>query len=254
MNPGETVRRSPDAATSRNTARPEPAVVDGTDLERCFEVLSAEYNTLMAALSAAWSASLNRTSLFLGVVSAAGVAFGISSQGGIDSSTFRAVAFLVLLLTLFLGIATFIRLVEVQREAMVYITGMNRIRHFFAEFAPAARPLFVLPTHDDESALYRSIGTGMHWRRPRFRLLNLTVQTQGIVGVITAVIAGGCGGLAGSAAGPALGWTLAAAGFVLTLCLLFLGWHRSLAELRARLVPMYPTPFDGPGDPVIPRG
>jgi hypothetical protein len=95
---------------------------------------------------------------------------------------------------LFLGIATFIRLVEVQRESMVYITGMNRIRHFFHEAAPASRPYFVLPIYDDEPALYRSIGTGMRRNRPRFRLLHLTIQTQGIVGIY---------------------------------------WHRSLADMRA---------------------
>jgi hypothetical protein len=94
------------------------------------EVLATEYNVLMVALSAAWSASLTRTSLFLGVLSAAGVAFGFASQGGMEASTFLTLALLVLVLVLFLGGATFIRLVEVQRESMVYITGMNRIRHF----------------------------------------------------------------------------------------------------------------------------
>jgi hypothetical protein len=50
---------------------------------------------------------------------------------------------------------------HVQRESMVDITGMNWIRHFFAETAPASRPYFVLPICDDGPALYRSIGTGM---------------------------------------------------------------------------------------------
>lgn len=196
----------------------------------------------MSALTAAWSASLTRTSLFLAVVSAAGVAFGFASRGGMDSSTFLAVAFLVLLLALFLGIATFIRLVEIQREATVYITGMNRIRHFFAETVPAAGSYFVLPVYDDETALYRSIGTGMRWKRPRFRLLHLSIQTQGIVGIVTAVVAGACGGLAGSPGGPIVAWPLAAVLFLVTLVLLFVYWHRSLTDARAALRPMYPTP------------
>jgi hypothetical protein len=45
-----------------------------------------------------------------------------------------------------------------QRESMVYLTGMNRIRYFFAETAPG-RPYFVLPIYDDGPAFYRSIGT-----------------------------------------------------------------------------------------------
>ena len=166
----------------------------------------------------------------------------MASQGGVDSSTFSALAFLVLLLTLLLGIATFIRLVEVQREAMVYITGMNRIRHHFADVSPAAARYFVLPIHDDEAALYRSIGTGMSWTRPRFRLLRLTVQTQGIVGIVTAVVAGGCGAVAGSAAGAVAAWAIASGAAAITLFLHFFYWHRSLAQIRARLIPMYPTP------------
>jgi hypothetical protein len=211
------------------------------DLREAREVLTTEYNVLMSALSTAWTASLTRTSLFLAVVSAAGVAFGFASQGGMDSSTFLAVAFLVLLLTLFLGIATFIRLVEIQREATVYLTGMNRIRHFFAESSPTAASYFVLPVNDDETALYRSIGTGMRLKRPRFRMLHLSVQTQGIVGIVTAVVAGSCAGLAGSAGGPIVAWPLAALLFIVTLIVLYVYWHRSLTEVRTMLRPRYPT-------------
>lgn len=225
---------------SEGSAQPPPP--NPADIGLALEVLTNEYNVLMSALNAAWSASLTRTSLFLGVVSAAGVAFGFASQGRVDSSTFLVFAFLVLLLTLFLGVATFIRLVEVQREAMVYLTGMNRIRHFFAQSVPIAAEHFVLPIYDDESALYRSIGTGMHWTRPKFRLLNLIVQTQGIVGIVTAVVAGGCAGVPGSLGGTAVGWTSATVAFLLTLSALFFYWHRSLTDARGRLRPMYPTP------------
>lgn len=216
--------------------------MEAEELREARDVLTTEYNVLMSALTTAWSASLTRTSLFLGVVSAAGVAFGFTSQGGMDAGTFLAVAFLVLLLTLFLGVATFVRLVEVQREATVYITGMNRIRHLFAESAPAARPYFVLPLADDETALYRSIGTGMRRKPPRVRVLHLSVQTQGIVGIVTAVVAGACGGLAGSPAGGVVAWPIAALAFLLTLVLLYLYWHRSLTDMRTAFRPRYPTP------------
>ena len=214
------------------------------DRQAARDVLTTEYNVLMSALNAAWSASLTRTSLFLGVLSAAGVAFGFAAQGGVDPATFRALALLVLALVLFLGIATFIRLVQVQRESMVYITGMNRIRHFFAESAPASRPYFVLPIHDDGPALYRSTGTGMSGKRPRFELLHLTVQTQGIVGVVTAVVAAGCAGLAGSLAGSGVAWSSAALAFVVTLVALFAYWRRALADVRATIRPLHPTPGD----------
>ena len=214
------------------------------------EVLVTEYSMLMSALNAAWSASLTRTSLFLGVLSAAGVAFGFASQGGVDQSTFLALALLVLGPVRFLGIATFIRLVQVQRESMVYITGMNRIRHFFVDAAPSSRPYFVLPIYDDGPALYRSIGTGMGLKRPRFELLHLTVQTQGIVGIVTAVVAAGCGALAASSAGSVAAWIAAIAAFSITLIGLFVYWHRSLVGIRAAIRPLFPTPTEQLSAPI----
>jgi hypothetical protein len=220
-------------------------VQSGSDDEELARgVLATEYSVLMSALNAAWSASLTRTSLFLGVLSAAGVGFGFASQGGVDESTFLALALLVLVLVLFLGIATFIRLVQVQRESMVYITGMNRIRRFFADAAPASRPYLVLPIYDDGPALYRSIGTGMGLKPPRFELLHLTVQTQGIVGIVTAVVAAGCGGLAASLAGTVAAWTMAILAFLITLTALFVYWRRSLSEIRAAIHPLHPTPSE----------
>ena len=206
------------------------------------EVLSGEYGVLMAALGAAWSASLSRTSIFLGVLSAAGIALGFASQGGVGGAEFRGLALVVLPLVLFLGVATFVRLVQVQRESVVYITGMNRIRHFLQETAPASRPYFILPAHDDQVALYRSPGTGMSRRPPRFRLLYLAVQTQGIVGVVTSVVAAGTAGLAATGLGPAIAWGAAGGAFLITLAALFAYWQRSLTELFSAIRPLHPTP------------
>jgi hypothetical protein len=85
--------------------------------------MTAEHSVLMIALGAVWSASLARTSLFLGVLSAAGLALGFASQAGVDRTDFIALTVVALLVVLFLGVATFVRLVQVQREAVVYIVA-----------------------------------------------------------------------------------------------------------------------------------
>jgi len=149
-----------------------PASAEERELVR--EVLSEEYRVLASALSAAWSASLVRTSIFLGVLSASVVALGLV----VRSESFTQFALVILPLALFLGLATFERVVEIQREATIYITGMNRIRFFFQTVAPASRPFFILPSHDDDVGLYRSQGTGMHRRAPRFGVGLALVQTH----------------------------------------------------------------------------
>src|SRR3712207_4891464 len=128
-------------------------MTDPADHDDAIKVLDAEYRVLMSALTAAWSASLTRTSIFLGVLSAAGVAAGFAAQSGVDTGTSVALALVVLPLLFFLGSATFDRLVQIQREAVIYLAGMGRIRHFFQQVAPETRPYFVLPPHDDVLAL-----------------------------------------------------------------------------------------------------
>src|SRR4051812_45862249 len=89
---------------ARSDARRAPGVdaippdeLTPEERERVVAVLSAEYGILAGLLGAAWSASLVRTSLFLGVVSALGVALGFAAQasGGIGP-TFTAFALVAL--------------------------------------------------------------------------------------------------------------------------------------------------------------
>jgi len=102
----------------------------------------------------------------------------------------------------------------------------------------------VLPAHDDERSLYRNIGTGMSRRPPRYRMIYMIVQTQGIVGVITAAVAAAFVGLGVAPYSTAAAWIVAALAFALALAALVTYWQRSLGELRASIRPLNPTPAD----------
>lgn len=242
------------AATSHETAPLEPSADAPTpDPTALSEALREEYDLLGSMLASVWSASLFRVSLFMGVVSAIGVALGFAAQaGGGFGSTFTAFALVALPLALFLGLATFARTVELQRESIVYITGMNRIRHAIADAVPATRPYFVLSIYDDAPGVYRSQGTGIRLRPPRFRLVFALVQTQGIVAVICAALAGAIGGLATAWFAPASAvvWAVVAVVFVVVLAALMVYWRRSIAELQAAIRPMFPTPPEATDAPI----
>jgi hypothetical protein len=89
----------------------------------------------------------------------------------------------------------------------------------------------------------------MSRRPPRFRLLYLVVQTQGIVGVMTAVVAGAFAGLAAAGFGPTAAWLAAVAAFSLNIAALFVYWQRSLVELQVSIKPLSPTPPEEIGAP-----
>jgi hypothetical protein len=209
------------------------------------EALREEYRLLATMLSTVWSASLSRVGLFLGVVSAIGVALGlVANNGGLVDGTLNLFALVALPLALLLGLATFVRSIELQREAYVYITGLNRIRHAVAESLPATRPYFVLSIHDDRIGVFRSQGTGIRLRPPRFQLAFALVQTQGIVAVICAAIAGIITGLATALLAPAATWIVGVGTFVVVVVGLMTYWSRAFTEIQHAVRPLFPTPPD----------
>jgi O-antigen ligase len=209
------------------------------------DVLRSEYGMLMSAVTASWSVSMSRTSLFLGVLSAAGLGLGFAAQAGDGfGPEFSLFALVVLPITLFLGLATFVRQVQVQREVIVYIIGMNRIRRYFRDTVPGVAPHLVLATHDDDLSIYRSLGSGMSRRPPRIRFGYALVQTQGIVAVVCAVVAGAIAGIATTWLGwpPLATWLTAGVAFAVLAVILFVYWNRSVTDLQASIRPVYPTP------------
>lgn len=216
------------------------------ELQAIAQVLSVEMGTLMASLGGSWSISMSRVSILLAVLSAVVVALSFVAQGTGFGPEFVAFASILLPLLLFLGLATFARVVQGTREAVVYVLGMNRIRHFFAEAAPRSRAYLTLPIFDDESALARSAGGGMTRRPPRGRLRWALVQVPGVVAVIDAAVGGALAALVVAWTGQSIALVAVAA---VTVFLVLLGlhlayWERSVRELSSSLDARFPTPLD----------
>lgn len=216
--------------------------------------LAAEYGLLMAALSATWAVGLGRTNILLGVLSATAIALGLVAQGSGFGPDFFLFALILLPIALFIGLATFIRLVHVARETLAYVIGINRIRHFFQEAAPASRPYYVLSAHDDLAGVYRSLGTGMLSAPPRTPLLHALVQSQGVVAVLNGALAATITSIlaARSAAIPSVTVSIAVVTFLVVVAVQLRHWQRSLAELVASLPPINPSSADADGP--IPSG
>jgi hypothetical protein len=220
-------------------ARPERSMDAG-------DVLRAEYALLMFAVTSSWTASIARTTLLLGVMSAVIVALGLVAQGSGFEGDFYVFGAILLPIALFLGLATFVRQVQLQRELVVYITGLNRIRHALQLGAPETRPYFVLPAHDDEFGIYRGLGAGMVRGRPRSMLLYVLVQAHGVVSVIDAAVAGAVAAIVAAWFGGPLAIVVGAgaAAFVVVLVLHLWYWQAQMRELFTAIKPLNPTPPD----------
>jgi hypothetical protein len=95
---------------------------------------------------------------------------------------------LVLLPSLFfIGVVTFERILQSSIEDFIQARGVNRLRHFYVELAPAIKDCFILSAHDDEQSAFGNIGL----RRSPWPVL---LTTPGMIGFIDSVLAGAFAG------------------------------------------------------------
>jgi hypothetical protein len=165
------------------------------DDPRAIQILSTEHWSLLATRSLTWSESFSRTSLFLSVLSASVVALGLVGGATGFGSEFSVFALALLPVTLFVGIATFVRLDEVNLEDAQWVVGMNRIRHAYLEANPGLEPYFSSGWTDDEAGIARTFAMTKD-PTPANTIVHQFVTTPGMVAVIDGALAAAISGIA----------------------------------------------------------
>jgi hypothetical protein len=200
------------------------------------QFLATEHWSLLATRSMSWNESFARSSMFLTSLSTATVALalvGSATQFGPEFVTF---ALVVLSITLFLGVATFIRLGQVNNEDLYWVAGMNRLRGQYALLEPGIEDEFVTGTTLDTKGFALSFGamdvTGSPW-------LHVFVTTPGVVAVVCSVIAGVIAGLvtlqvAPASMGSAIGVGAVVAAVAVALLIAYA--RRDAAAYLARMI------------------
>jgi hypothetical protein len=154
--------------------------------------LATEHWSLLATRSMSWNESFSRTSMFLTSLSTATVALALVGSATGFGEEFVVFALLVLSITLFLGIATFVRLNQVNNEDLYWVAGMNRLRGVYAKLEPGIDDEFVTGTTLDAPGFALSFGA---MQVTGWAPLHFFVTTPGVVGIICSVIAGVVAGL-----------------------------------------------------------
>ena len=164
---------------------PAPGATPGTGLDdpRALQILSTEHWSLLSSRALIWNESFARAGLFLSLLSASVVALSLI---GTESEDFLTFALILLPVTLFIGIATFFRLDDANREEVLWVGAMNRIRHAYVTMVPAVAERLVAGFTDDPIGVGRSYGlTG----DVRYTILHFFVTMPGMIAVVDAVIA-----------------------------------------------------------------
>ena len=157
-------------------ADPRPAAVT---------FITTEHFTLQGARAATIAESTGRATMFLGSVSAGLVALGLIATATRVGATFYAFGVIVLAALSFVGLVTFERVLQSGIEDHGYAQRIARLRGFYFDCAPEMTG-YLVSVPPPQRLSIQGLDTG-HWRG--FRTI------AGMVGVVTAVLAGSAAGL-----------------------------------------------------------
>jgi hypothetical protein len=150
------------------------------------QILTTEHWSLLSTRALTWNEAFSRATMFLSALTGSVVALAlVAGVMGFDDG-FVAFALLLLPFVLFMGLATFRRLIEINREDVRWVVGMNRLRHAYLEAAPELRPYFVTGWTDDEAGIMTTFGA----RPGPGSFAHEFVTTPGLIATVDAVLAG----------------------------------------------------------------
>ncbi|MGH3476902.1 MAG: hypothetical protein ACRDQD_08690 [Nocardioidaceae bacterium] len=150
-------------------------------------ILATEHWSLLATRSLIWNEAMSRATVFLTVLSASIIALALLADATGFGTQTTTVALVLLPVVLLLGIATYVRLVQINIEEFQLVLAMNRLRRAYLDLEPGLEPYFTTGHHDDERGL---VTTYMLQRPTQARLwLHFLVNTPTIVATVDAALA-----------------------------------------------------------------
>lgn len=188
-----TTERMPPTPPAAGTALAEGGVAREDAAQRALraQLLATEHWSLLATRSLSWNESFARAGMFLSLLSGAVVALALVAQATSFGEGFFLFGLLLLPVVLFVGIATYVRLVEINNEDVVWVVGMNRLRRAYLDLDPSLEPHLITGWGDDPESIMRTYGT----HASGSGLLHGLVTTPTTIGFVDATIAGVLAGI-----------------------------------------------------------
>jgi hypothetical protein len=207
------------------------------------QILGTEHWSLLAARTLIWNEAMSRANVFLTVLSAAIIALALLADATGFGPHTTTMALVLLPVVLLLGIATYVRLVQINNEEFRLVLAMNRLRHAYLEIEPGLEAYLTTGHHDDERGL---VATYMldHPSR-RWLLVHFVINTPTIVATVDAALAAAVAVLLLQAAEAATA-ALVAGGVVAFLAVWggLMPLQRHTVDPLRNKPPRFPTPPD----------
>jgi hypothetical protein len=202
------------------------------------QALTTEHFTLQTARAVSVSEGNGRTALYIGALSSTLVALALVAQRSPLGEVFYAVALTVLPAVLFLGLVTYVRILQSSIEDILYARAINRIRHYYTEIDPAQAHYFLLSGRDDFRGALANMGVRDSWTQFLFTMPSAVAVINGLLAGVTVALA-----LAMAAEPPLAATVLAGMVSGTTVLAIHVAYQvRRFAAMKAKVSAAFPTP------------
>ena len=117
------------------------------------QILATEHWSLLGTRALIWNEAMSRATVFLTVLSASIIALALLADATGFGSQTTTLALVLLPVVLLLGIATYVRQVQINNEEFKLVLAMNRLRQAYLKIEPGLEPYLTTGHHDDERGL-----------------------------------------------------------------------------------------------------
>ena len=152
---------------------------------------TTEHFNLQTARAVTVSEANGRASIYLAALSGNLIALAFVGQVARLGAAFYAVALILLPVLAFVGVVTFVRLVQASIEDLAYASRIALLRSFYLRVSPELEPYLVVA---------RPAATA-HGERLAPTAWQLTLTAAGMVAVVNSVVVAACAGLVLEAVG-----------------------------------------------------
>ena len=201
------------------------------------QALTTEHFTLQTARAVAVSEGNGRTALYVGALSSTLVALALVAQRSPLGEVFYAVALTVLPAVLFLGLVTYVRVLQSSIEDIVYARAINRIRHYYTEIDPSQAHYFLLSGRDDVRGALANMYVRDSWTQFLFTMPSAVAVINALLAGVTVALA-----LMTTVGTPLPVTVLAGMAFGTAALALHLAYQvRRFATMKAKVAAVFPS-------------
>jgi hypothetical protein len=206
-------------------------------------LLAAEHWSLLSARSLIWNEAQSRATVFLTVLSASIIAVALVADATGFGSDTTTLALILLPVVFMLGVAAYLRLVQINTEEFQLVLAMNRIRHAYLTLEPGLERYLTTDHHDDQRGVFVTYMTGPPTRRSLWAYFLVTTPT--IVATVDAALGAAIVvlGLQATEASRAVAVVGGVTAFLLIWAALLRLQLETLRPFRHE-VPRFPSPVD----------